>query len=43
MRRDTTSEKWRLIGECYVDGYMDGKAIGQRGEGKLSARILLLI
>ena len=43
LRRDTASKKWRLVGECYVYGCMNGEAIGQRGEGQLGARTLLLI
>lgn len=32
--RRVEDDQWKLVGECYVDGFMQGEALTTRGEGK---------
>lgn len=43
LHRDTASEHWRLVGEFYIDGYIDGKAVRQRNEGRIIMTTIHLI
>jgi hypothetical protein len=42
LRQDSSSGHWTLVGECYVDRYMDGKAIQMRNDRKLVEQSYIL-
>lgn len=36
--RSLNDNQWRFVGECYLDGYMNGEALDNEGKGPQSHR-----